>query len=128
MGQRDESLRGFHKTADHWSYGVSALILGRPDPMWSGIPAIAGFGAGAIIWTSALRSGARVAGATFDELYEAEWSRALGLSYWFAIGLYPLVSVFLVLDMIEHPVAFAAMGTLTGSAPLLLYCLISARG
>lgn len=109
------------------SYGVLALWLSRPDPMWAGVPTLAGLGAVAIIWISAARSGTKVAGATFDELYDAEWSRALGWSYWFAIGLYPLVSVFLIFGMIDHAVAFAAMGTLTGSAPLLLFCLISAR-
>ena len=108
-------------------YGVLALILGRPDPIWPWISTVAGVGAGALIYLSAVRSGKKVAGASFDELFDVEWRRALNLSYWVAIALYPLFVLPLAMGLLSSVTAFAAMGTLSGGAPMLLFCLITLR-
>ena len=108
-------------------YGVLALLFGRPDPIWPWIPTIAGISAVVIIFTSAVRSGDKVSGASFDELFVVEWRRAVSLSYWIAIAMYPLFALPLALGWISSLTAFAAMGTLSGGAPMLLYCFITAR-
>lgn len=108
-------------------YGVLALIFLRPDPIWPWVPTLAGLCAVAIIYTSARRSGKKVAGASFDELFDLEWRRALVVSYWVAIGMYPLFAVPLATGLLDSPTAFAAMGTLSGGAPMLLFCMITLR-
>ena len=108
-------------------YGVLAIVLSKPNPVWPWIPTLASFLAIAIIQFSARRSGEKVSGASFDELFDVEWGRALGLSYWVAIAMYPLFAVLLVTQTVGHWTAFAAMGTMSGGAPLLIYCFITMR-
>jgi len=58
-------------------YGVLALILVRPDLIWPWIPTVAGVGAGALIYLSAVRYDEEVASVSFDELFDLEWQRAV---------------------------------------------------
>ena len=44
-----------------------------------------------------MAAGRRSSGIAHDELYKLEWGRAIKFSYWFAIVLYPLFCIFLVL-------------------------------
>lgn len=104
-----------------------ALILVRPDLIWPWIPTVAGVGAGALIYLSAVRYDEEVAGVSFDELFDLEWQRAVSWSYWIAIAMYPFFTVHLATGMLNSQTAFAAMGTLSGGAPLLLYCFITLR-
>lgn len=108
-------------------YGVLALLMGRPDPIWPWFPTLAALLAIAIIFASSARSGKKVTDASFDELFDHEWRRAVGYSYWIAIAMYPLFIVPLSLGYVESTTAFAAMGTLSGGAPLLVYCFITSR-
>ena len=108
-------------------YGVLAIVLSKPNPVWPWIPTVASLIAIAIIQISARRSGKKVSSASFDELFDVEWRRAVSLSYWIAIAMYPIFAVLLVTQTVGHWTAFAAMGTLSGGAPLLLYCFITAR-
>ncbi|MEM9579846.1 MAG: hypothetical protein AAF891_04105, partial [Pseudomonadota bacterium] len=66
------------------SYGLLALLWNTPRPFWVWLPTVAGISGAAILWLTAIKSGRKVAGATFDELYALEWSRAVRFSYWFA--------------------------------------------
>jgi len=108
-------------------YGVLPLILVRPDLIWPWITIVAGVGAGALIYLSAVRYGEEVAGVSFDELFDLEWQRVVSWSYWIAIAMYPFFTVPLATGMLNSQTAFAAMGTLPGGAPLLLYCFITLR-
>lgn len=110
------------------SYGVLALLWNTPQPFWMWLPAICGIAAWAMIWIYAIRAGKKIQHATFDELFLLEWSQAVRFAYWFAIALYPVFGLFLVFGNLADGVAFASMGTLTGAAPLLAFCVISLRG
>ena len=110
------------------SYAVLALALGRPDPMPGWIPGAFGILAGVIITATHLLAGKRAARAANDELQRAENRRALAISYWVALALYPLFGLLLALGYLTYPTAFAAMGTLTGAAYLLLTTAFDLRG
>lgn len=75
-----------------------------------------------------MAAGRRNSGIAHDELYKLEWGRAIKFSFWFAIALYPLFGIFMVLGWVSSTTAFAAMGTASGAAPLLTFCIINLRG
>lgn len=108
-------------------YSLAALALNVPNPMSPWLPGVAGCAAGALIWISALSAGKSSATAAFDEFYLIEWNRAVRFAYWFAILLYPLFALLLSLGWISSSTAFAAMGTATGAAPMLAFCVITLR-
>lgn len=108
-------------------YSVAALATNTSNPMSPWLPGVSGFAAGALIWISAFAAGRRVAGIAHDELYQIEWSKAVRFSYWFAILLYPLFGVMLANGWIAQGTAFASMGTATGAAPMLAFCIITLR-
>ena len=109
------------------SYSLGALATNTPNPMAPWLPAVAGFAAAAIIWLSAFSAGQRTADIAFDEFYHIEWSRSVRFAYWFAILLYPIFAAPLALGWISSVTAFAAMGTASGAAPLLAFCVITLR-
>jgi uncharacterized membrane protein YkvI len=103
------------------SYAIAVLFTGQPDPVASYIPGLAGIIV-AIIVTVISRSGhAKAAAIAWDELTRKEWSHALVAGYWVAIGLYPIFGVLLYLEMVVFSQSFAAMGTLSGAAPFLVF-------
>ena len=110
------------------SYSILALATGTPDPMSPWLPGVFGIAAATVMWISAMAAGLHEAGIAHDELYKLEWGLAVKFSYWFAIGLYPVFGVFLALGWVSPTTAFAAMGTATGAAPLLSFCIINLRG
>lgn len=110
------------------SYSVLAFVGGTPQPFSPWLPGAAGTAAGIVMWLSAMAAGKRNAGIAHDELYQLEWSQAVKFSYWFAIALYPLFGIFMALGWVTPVVAFAAMGTAAGSAPLLSFCVLNLRG
>lgn len=109
------------------SYSVMAFITNTPNPFTPWLPGVAGFTAGLVMWVSAFLAGRKNAGIAHDELYQQEWSLAVRFSYWFAIALYPLFGLFLAMGWISPIASFAAMGTATGAAPMLVFCVINLR-
>lgn len=110
------------------AYGVSAMILGRPDPFPSWIPVAFGGGSALLIFLSAFAAGNRNAEIATDELYFAESHRAQIFGFWVALMMYPVFGVALGSGWIAYPVAFAAMGTLSAAAFLLSFSILNARG
>ena len=109
-------------------YGVTALVLGRPNPMPQWIPGTAGIAAGLAIFLVFSRAGQGSVQQAMDETYRAEMNGATRIGFWTGVVQYPLYAPFLMAGMIGFDVAFAAMGTITASAFLLSFALISLRG
>ncbi len=109
-------------------YALLVLLQGRPDPMPTWIPGIAGVVAAAAIWASVGASNKKTVGATFDEGFKAEEAMAQRIGFWVAIWLYPAFAVPLMLEWISWPSAFAAMGTLTAATYLLASVFLDLRG
>jgi apolipoprotein N-acyltransferase len=107
-------------------YAGGVLVTGRPDPMPFWIPGAAGVVA-LIVITLGLRMDRRNMSA-MDEGYLADWGRAQRHAYWIALWLYPLFGVLLAAGVITFPAAFAAMGTLSGAAVLILFVIYDMRG
>ncbi len=110
------------------SYGVGVLITGRPDPFWPLAPAVAGGITALVVTLGALLGGRKAAAITWDEMARHEWHGCLQFGYWVAVWLYPLFAVLLINDVVDFPQAFAAMGTLTGGAPFLMFLVKWIRG
>ncbi|MEM1065594.1 MAG: hypothetical protein AAF771_16830 [Pseudomonadota bacterium] len=110
------------------AYALFALALGRPDPFSPWIPLGIGVFAAATIALTAFAAGDDAAEIATDELYFAESHRAQRIGYWIAVALYPAFGVALGSGWVSYPVAFAAMGTLTGAAFLLSFAILNLRG
>jgi len=110
------------------SYGILVLITGRPDPIWPLAPAAAGIITALVVSVGFWASGRKAAAIAFDEYSRHEWHTCLRFGFWVAVWLYPLFAVLLVNNIVDYPQAFAAMGTLTGGAPFLLFLWKWARG
>lgn len=108
-------------------YAVLSLLGGRPDPMPFWIPGAAGALAGLVLSLGARLNPKSAADAT-DEGYRADWGRAQQHAFWVALLLYPLFGVLLALGWVGFHTAFAAMGTLTGAAVLLLFVRYDLQG
>ncbi len=109
------------------TYATLALLLGRPDPMPWWIPGAAGLASAVIVWGAAIVAGHRVAARASDERFRADNGRAMQLAYWVALLLYPVFAVPLHERWLGWPTAFAAMGTLSGAAYLLLFAWFGLR-
>jgi len=110
------------------AYAVLSVTWNTPQPFSPWLPGAAGVAAGATMWLCASYAGKRAAGAAYDELYQLEWGQALKISYWIAIALYPIFAIVLNFSELSGSTIFAAMGTATGAAPMLVYCIINLRG
>jgi len=110
------------------TYAVLALLLGRADPMPWWIPGIAGVGSALVISIAAFAAGKRNTQQAIDEGYFADTHKAQRLAFWIALFLYPLFGILLANDAVNFQVAFAAMGTLTGAAFLLLFVWFDIKG
>ena len=110
------------------AYALGALALGRPDPFSGWLPGLFGVVAAVMITSVALVAGPKHARMAADESYVADTRRAAGHAFWIALLLYPLFAVPLAQGWITHQVAYAAMGTLTGAAYLLLFCWFDRKG
>ncbi|MDQ7071413.1 MAG: hypothetical protein Q9M48_11880 [Rhodobacterales bacterium] len=108
-------------------YAILALLFDRPDPVPFWIPGVVG----ALTGLFGLITGVflpRVSSVVWDELSRNEWSRSVQFGYWVAVALYPIAGAFLYADLFAWPTLFAAMGTLTGAAPLLCFAWLDTRG
>ncbi len=103
------------------SYAIGVLLTGRPDPFWPLAPAIAGGVTALVVSLGALIAGRRASAVTWDEMARREWHGCLRFGYWVAVWLYPVFAMLLLTDRVDYPQAFAAMGTLTGAAPFLMF-------
>lgn len=110
------------------AYSILALVTDTPNLISPWLPGVSGAVAALVMWSSAIFAGRHVAGIAHDELYKLEWGRAIKFSYWFAIALYPLFGLFMTLNWVSPTTTFAAMGTATGAAPMLSFCVINLRG
>ena len=109
-------------------YAILAMIEGRPDPFSSWLPGIAGIMAALTILLTGFWAGSKAASMAVDEGYRADTRRAAGIAFWIALLLYPVFGLALAQGWVGHGVAFAAMGTLTGAAYLLLFCWFDGQG
>jgi len=108
-----------------YSLGAFALDTPRPFAWW--LPAVAGVSAAVVITLSFLVAGRESAEMATDELYRAEWGRAVQLSYWFGLALFLLGAVAVSRGWIGQSTAIAALGTAYGAAPMLAFCAITLR-
>ena len=109
-------------------YAGLALATGNPVPMPAWIPGGLGALSALILWITGSAIGDTASAQAMDEGYDADVTRAQQIGFWVAILLYPIFSVFLMMGFVDWPVAFAAMGTLTGATFLLLFVLFDLRG
>ena len=103
------------------AYAVLALLQMHPDPFPFWIPGILGLISAALILALAAAAGRKNAQQTFDEGYVMYKRRAEAHAFWIALMLYPIFGVLMATGAVALPAAFAAMGTLTGAAYLLLF-------
>lgn len=109
-------------------YAVLALATGNARPFSPWIPGLFGLVSALVIFAAAYAAGNRNAEMAMDEGYFADSHKAQRYGYWIAVFLYPAFAVPLSMDVISWNVGFAAMGTLTGAAFLLLFVLFDLRG
>ncbi|WP_224826719.1 hypothetical protein [Cognatishimia sp. MH4019] len=109
-------------------YAIMALLTGNPEPFSAWIPGGLGVMSGVVLWATGAAVGDANTERAMDESYYADSGRAQQIAFWVAIFMYPAFSVPLSLDLIELPVVFASMGTLTGATFLLLFVWFDLRG
>ena len=110
------------------AYAVLALLQMRPDPFPFWIPGILGLISAALIFALATAAGRKNAQQAFDEGCIMDKRRAEAHAFWIALMLYPIFGFLMAMGAVALPTAFAAMGTLTGAAYLLLFTYYDAMG
>ena len=110
------------------AYAVLSLLQMRPDPFPFWIPGILGLISAALIFALASAAGRKSAQQAFDESYIMDKRRAEAHAFWVALMLYPIFGILMATGAVALPTAFAAMGTLTGAAYLLLFTYYDAMG
>lgn len=108
-------------------YAVLAIVQNRPDPLWWFIPGLVGLAAGGITAIVFALAGKNAANAASDELFRMVADRAQRHAFWIALALYPVFGLLVFFAGLRWDTTFAAMGTLTAAAYLLLFCLYEAR-
>ena len=110
------------------AYAVLALLQMRPDPFPFWIPGILGLISAALIFALAAAVGRKNALQAFDEGNIMDKRRAEAHAFWVALMLYPIFGILMATGTVALSTAFAAMGTLTGAAYLLLFTYYYAMG
>ena len=110
------------------AYAMLALFQMRPDPFPFWIPGILGLISAALIFALAAATGRKSAQQAFDEAYIMDKRRAEAHAFWIALMFDPIFGVLMATGAVALPTAFAAMGTLTGAAYLLLFTYYDAMG
>ena len=101
-------------------YATLAVAQNSPQPIWWFIPTAMGLLASIGVFVAfALADPASRKMAT-GEMYVQLTHRAQRHAFWVALGLYPIFATGVFVLGLEWNTAFAAMGTLTGAAYLLL--------
>ena len=110
------------------AYAGLAIAQMRPNPFPFWIPGILGLISAALIFALSRAAGCTSAEQAFDESYVMDKRRAEAHAFWIALMLYPIFGIFMATGAVSLPTAFAAMGTLTGAAYLLLFTYYDAMG
>ena len=110
------------------AYAALALLQMRPDPFPFWTPGILGLISAALIFALATAAGRKNAKQAFDKSYIMDKRRAEAHAFWVALMLYPIFGGLMAMGAVALPTAFAAMGTLTGAAYLLLFTYYDAMG
>ena len=110
------------------AFAVLALLQMRPDPFPFWVPGILELISAALIFALAAAAGRKNAQQAFDEGYIIDKRRAEAHAFWIALMLYPIFGILMATGTVALPTAFAAMGTLTGAAYLLLFTYYDAMG
>jgi len=111
-----------------FSYSISVLVMGNPAPVSPLIPALSGVVTAIIVGLAALVAGRHSSAIAWDEMARYEWHKCLRFGYWVAVWSYPIFAVLLVNNVVDFPSAFAAMGTLAGASPFLMFLWKWTRG
>ena len=110
------------------AYAILALIIQDPAPFPFWIPGASGVMAALVLWGTSFAAGEKYAGMAWDESYAVDARRAASIAFWIGILLHPMFGVLLALGLVDWPVAFAVMGTLTPAAYLLLLVSFDRQG
>lgn len=110
------------------AYAGLAIAQMRPGPFPFWIPGIFGLISAALIFALSRAAGRTSAEQAFDESYVMDKRRAEAHAFWIALMLYPIFGIFMATGAVALPTAFAAIGTLTGPAYLLLFTYYDAMG
>jgi uncharacterized membrane protein YhaH (DUF805 family) len=101
-------------------YAVLAIAQNVPQPIWWFVPMAMGALAGVGIFVAFAMATPAARRMAKDEMYVETAHRAQRHAYWVLFGLYPIFAIAIFVFGLEWNTAFAAMGTLTGAAYLLL--------
>ena len=97
-------------------YAILAIAQNDPQPIWWFIPMTAGLLASVGIAIAFLLGDSSARQMAHDEMNH----RAQRHAYWIAVLMYPIFAVIIMTTGLSWETTFAAMGTLTGAAYLLL--------
>ena len=110
------------------AFAVLALLHMHPDPFPFWIPGILELISAALIFAPAAAAGRKNAQQAVDESYIMDKRRAEAHAFWVALMLYQIFGILMAKGTVALPTAFAAMGSLTGAAYLLLITYYDAMG
>ena len=103
-------------------YATLALWHNTPNPMPFWIPFLLGISTFIVI--SIFRSNTTVNSTEkYKKYFTIPNMNAQSYSYWLCLLLYPFFGMLIFFGFVSYPVAFAAMGTLTGSI-YLISCIL----
>jgi hypothetical protein len=108
-------------------YAILAIAQNDPQPIWWFIPMTAGLLASVGIAIAFLLGDSSARQMAHDEMYDALNHRAQRHAYWIAVLMYPIFAVIIMTTGLSWETTFAAMGTLTSAAYLLLLTLYEWR-
>jgi uncharacterized membrane protein len=108
-------------------YAILAIAQNDPQPIWWFIPMTAGLLASVGIAIAFLLGDSSARQMAHDEMYDALNHRARRHAYWIAVLMYPIFAVIIMTTGLSWETTFAAMGTLTSAAYLLLLTLYEWR-
>ena len=101
-------------------YAILAVTQNTPQPIWWFVPTAMGVIAGIGTFVAFAMADPASRRMATDEMYTLITHRAQRHAYWLSLGLYLAFAVIIMTTGLEWNTAFAAMGTLTGAAYLLL--------
>ncbi|MDA9361828.1 hypothetical protein N9R02_01630 [Ascidiaceihabitans sp.] len=101
-------------------YAILAVTQNTPQPIWWFVAIAMGVFAGISTFVAFAMADPASRRMATDEMYTLIRHRAQRHAYWLSLGLYPVFAVIIMMTGFEWNTVFAAMGTLTSAAYLLL--------